>query len=291
MHVRDEIPDVQARRPEVSAALAAVVERATAKSLAWRYAGAGEMIADLEEALAIETARTGSVSGEATVVLRSLPRSASERLPMRVRHPVRSGAVAVLFVAIVAVVVAFALTRTHGGTPPPTNVPAVPRERAVSLAQDAASQYNPFGTDAENPANVGLAIDGDPNTYWQTSTYVDGALGKSGVGLYVDAAPGVAANRAVVQTSTPGFAAQVWGTDQVPPQRYSSEPRPGISPRALGWTMLGQSAHVHHKERIALSHVRRRRYYLLWITSLGPDPTGASKYVQIAEFTLYRRVL
>ena len=33
MHVRNELPDVQQRRPEVSAALAAVVERATAKPL------------------------------------------------------------------------------------------------------------------------------------------------------------------------------------------------------------------------------------------------------------------
>jgi serine/threonine-protein kinase len=249
------------------------------------------MIGDLEEALAIETARTGSARGEATVVLRSLPRRSIERLPMRVRHPARAGGVALLFAAIIGAVVAFALTRTHGGTPPPTNVPPVPRERPVSLAQDAATQYNPFGTTPENPENAGLAIDGDPTTYWQTSTYVDGVLGKSGVGLYVDAAPGVAANRAVIQTSTPGFAAQVWGTDHVPPQRYSLVPRPGISPGALGWTMLGEAAYVHGKQRIPLSQVHRRRYYLLWITNLGSDPIGTPKFAQIAEFTLYRRVL
>ena len=92
MHVRDEIPDVQSRRPEVSAALAAVVERATAKHLARRYAGARELIDDLEEALAIETARTGNAGKEATVVLRTLPPSATQRVPMRVRHPGRAGA-------------------------------------------------------------------------------------------------------------------------------------------------------------------------------------------------------
>ena len=37
-HVREGLPDVQRRRPEVSAALAAVVERATAKELRNRYA-------------------------------------------------------------------------------------------------------------------------------------------------------------------------------------------------------------------------------------------------------------
>ena len=72
-HVREELPDVQLRRPEVSAALAAVVDRATSKDLTRRYPDAQSMIADLEDVLAIETARTGHVTGEATTVLRSLP--------------------------------------------------------------------------------------------------------------------------------------------------------------------------------------------------------------------------
>jgi len=289
MHVRNEIPDVQLRRPEISAALAAVVERATAKSLAVRYANAAEMIADLEDALAVETARTGSAGGEATVVLRSLPPRASERLPLRVRHPATVAGAGALALAIIATILVFVLTRTHGGTPPPANVPPAPKEVAISLAQDAASQYNPFGTEPENPQTAGLAIDGDPSTYWQTSYYVDGVLGKSGVGLYVDAAPAAAANRAFVQTATPGFAAQVWGADHVPAQQYSSLPRPGISPSTLGWTLLGQAGYVHRYQTIALSRVRERRYYLLWITSLGPDPTAADKSVQIAEFTLSQR--
>jgi serine/threonine-protein kinase len=290
MHVRDEIPDVQQRRPEVSAALAAVVERATAKSLERRYATATAMIADLEHALAVETARTGAAPGEATVVLRSLPPAASERLPMRVRHPGRIAALIVLGVAVVAAIAAFALSRTHGGAPPPANAPPPPHEVSIQLDQNAASQYNPFGTDAEDPVRAGLAIDGDPSTFWQTSYYYGGVLGKSGVGLYVDAAPGAAATRVVVQTGTPGFSAQVWGADAVPPQQYTPAPRPGISPSTLGWTLLGSAASVHHKQAISLRHVRPRRYYLLWITSLGPDPTGSPKSVQIAEFTLYRRV-
>ncbi len=36
-HVNEELPDVQRRRPEVSAAVALVVERATAKNPAERY--------------------------------------------------------------------------------------------------------------------------------------------------------------------------------------------------------------------------------------------------------------
>src|SRR3954453_1212388 len=50
-HVRERLPDVQAHRPEVSAALAAVIERATDKDLSRRYATAEEMVTDLEDAL------------------------------------------------------------------------------------------------------------------------------------------------------------------------------------------------------------------------------------------------
>src|SRR5215210_1086587 len=53
-HVRDELPDVQLRRPEVSAALAAVLDRATDKDLSRRYGRAADLIADLEDVLTIE---------------------------------------------------------------------------------------------------------------------------------------------------------------------------------------------------------------------------------------------
>ena len=72
-HVREELPDVQALRPEVSASLAAVIDRATAKDLHERYRSDEELIADLEDVLALEAARSGSATGEATTVLRTLP--------------------------------------------------------------------------------------------------------------------------------------------------------------------------------------------------------------------------
>ena len=45
-----------------------------------------ELIDDLEDALAIETARSGQATGEATAVMRTLPASARRRLPLRLRH-------------------------------------------------------------------------------------------------------------------------------------------------------------------------------------------------------------
>src|ERR671929_251292 len=95
-HVRDPLPDVQRRRPEVSASLARVVERATAKETQNRYEDVGQMVHDLEEVLAIEAARTGQATGEATTVLKSLSGDTAEFAPGRLRRPRRALAVTLL---------------------------------------------------------------------------------------------------------------------------------------------------------------------------------------------------
>ena len=84
-HVREDLPDVQLLRPEVSARLAAVVDRMTEKDLGMRHPDAAAVEIDLEDALAAEAARTGTSTGEATAVLRTLPADARRRLPLRLR--------------------------------------------------------------------------------------------------------------------------------------------------------------------------------------------------------------
>jgi len=207
-----------------------------------------------------------------------------------VRHPLGLGAASALAVLAAAALIAVPLTQTHSGGSPPANPTPITSEQPVTLSQNAAQQYNPFGTSPENPGSAGLAIDGDVSTYWQTSYYVGGRLGKSGVGIYVDARPGVAANEAVVLTPTPGFDVQIWSASAVPAQVYTPQPRPGVSPRTLGWQLLGSANDVSGVQTIALHPARERRYYLLWITNLGPDPGGAPKSVEISEFTLMRAV-
>src|SRR5579875_2221172 len=59
-HVRETVPDVRRLRPEVSARVAAVVRRATAKDLRARYPDEAAMIADLERVL---TDVPGQVAG------------------------------------------------------------------------------------------------------------------------------------------------------------------------------------------------------------------------------------
>src|SRR3954471_10157341 len=96
-HVNEELPDVQRRRPEVSAAVALVVERATAKDPSERYQQVSEMIDDLETALEVEAARAGSTTGEATSVLDAVP-PPQRKLSTRARWS-WAGVIALLLIA------------------------------------------------------------------------------------------------------------------------------------------------------------------------------------------------
>jgi eukaryotic-like serine/threonine-protein kinase len=240
MHVREEIPDVQLVRPDVSAATAAVVERATARDADSRYPDMCALATDLEEALAIETARAGQATGEATAVLRTLPGPARRRLPWRLRHPGRWAVSLALLAAIVALALILALGNTHSGTGVPPDVHSSGSLTPVILAAKAASSYNPFGTGPEHAEDVASVVDGDINTTWSTEHYIEGSLGKPGLGVQLDAAPGVAARAVEIQTPTPGFEAAVYASSHPASAPAGASAGAGSSPTgglgALGWT-------------------------------------------------------
>jgi hypothetical protein len=282
MHVREEVPDVHLARPEVSAASAAVVERATAKDLERRYPDMASMIADMEGALAIETARSGQVTGEVTAVLRTLHSPARRLLPWRLRHPARWVVSLALLAAIVAVTLVALAGHTHSGTGVAPDVHPAAGTTPVVLAQKAASSYNPFGTGPEHAEDVASVIDGDLNTSWSTEHYVAGNLGKPGLGITLDAAPGVAARSIEIQTPTPGFSAGVFAAANPSP---SSPPGAGQSPQALGWTPLAPTLTVGARTTISINPSGvRYRYYLVWITRLAPGHQTA----QVSELTLFK---
>jgi eukaryotic-like serine/threonine-protein kinase len=282
-HVREALPDVQHLRPEVSSALAAVLDRATAKDLDHRYADDLELIADLEDVLAIETARAGGATGEATAVLRTLPERTQRRLPLRLRlrHP--GWLVLGLLVAVAAtVVVIVALsqraergTGAQRATPPKGLV-------AISLKQNGASDFDPLGIpQSENPAQADFAIDRNPNTTWNTESYGPGAqLPKAGVGIYVDADPGVAAKSMQVDTPESGFTAEVFASDRQPSRSATDPPeKEGI------FTLVASPRPITEQTvKIPLATGGHPfRYYLLWITRL--PPSGQAK---VAEIFLFR---
>jgi serine/threonine-protein kinase len=283
-HVRDQAPDVQQRRPHLSAASAAVVDRAMAKDVADRYPDAATMAADVEDALAIEASRAGQATGEVTSVLRTLPGSARRRLPWRLRHPARWLGSLALLAAIVALVLVLALGHAHRG-PGVAAAAGEPGLQAVPLSSTAAHGYNPFGTGPEDPDHIGNLVDNDPNTTWSTEQYYDGTLRKAGgvgLGFYLDAAPGVLARALSLQTQTPGFSVQIYAADNVEEQLTYGSSTPLA---ARGWHgPVGSDAGVTSGAQIPIRVSRPYRYYLVWMTTLPPH----SQLATIAGVTLYR---
>jgi eukaryotic-like serine/threonine-protein kinase len=267
------------RRPEASATLASVLDRMTDKDLRRRYPDAATLIADLEEALAIEAARSGRSTGEATAVLRTLPPETRRRLPFRLRHPLPVlGVIAVLAAAavIVTLLALEAEDRAQRGTGP-GKIEAPAGESVVSVARTSAEDYDPQGDQAEHSDEAPLVVDREPGTTWSTETYSDGieGAGKEGVGIYVDAKPGVEAVRMEIQTTEPGWTAEIYGAngDAVPPDIDT------------GWTRIGDVNMRRDRQRFRINEQGESfRYYLVWITSL-PE----SQRAEISEIALFRR--
>jgi serine/threonine-protein kinase len=275
-HVREGLPDVRAHRPEVSAALAAVVETATAKRQADRYADDTEFISDLEDVLALETARAGSATGEVTSVLRTLPIGKKQRVPLWVRHRATGFVAVAVLIAVIAGLVAWLATRAHRGNGHPSQPAPSHSLQAVNLCQSCAQGYNPLGTPTNEGPQAPLAIDGDVNTYWQSQHYYSRTLQKAGMGLYVNASPGTIADDLRIATGTPGFTATIYARDGVPPLSW-----PGA-----GWHEVSAPTKVGRQTTIHLSSPHTKYdYYLVWITNLGGNET-----VQLSEITLYRYV-
>jgi eukaryotic-like serine/threonine-protein kinase len=272
-HVREALPDVQSKRPEVSAALAAVVDNATAKRQQDRYADDAELIHDLEDVLAIETARAGTATGEVTSVLRTLPSRTRSRIPYGIRH--RSTVIAFLVTLLIAGggIAAWLVTRTHHGTGRPVTPPPAHHLAAVPLCQDCAHGFNPLGSPTDEHPDAPLAIDNQPDTFWQTQTYYSAKLGKAGVGIYVDAYPGTAARVLQIASDTPGFTATIYARSTTPPLHWPDS----------GWTQVSAATTVNSHTNVQLTGVTTKyRYYLVWITALGGHTS-----LSINQVTLY----
>src|SRR5215211_1199587 len=278
-HVREDLPDVQEMRPAVSARLAAVLDRMTDKDLAHRHPDAAAVELDLEDALAAEAARTGTSTGEATAVLRTLPADARRRLPLRLRLRVPV-LLLVLMVAVAGAVLYLLLDqaaeRAQKGTG--TGVTkAPPGERIVSVKRTSANDFDPLGDDEEHPDEAFRAVDQDSGTSWTTEHYTGNVLNKPtgdpGVGLYVDAEPSVNARSLEIQTPEPGWKMEIYGAHSDPPDEWPSDV----------WTELGGGEVTERRESFKLdTRDRNFRYYLVWITALPPD----KDQVAITQVTL-----
>jgi eukaryotic-like serine/threonine-protein kinase len=252
-HVNETVPNVQRRRPDASAVLAAAVERATAKDPKDRYRDMSEFLLDLEHALEVEVARAGGSSGEATSVLDSVP---EKRRRIFTRRRISWAGVLLLVAAAAAAIAIAALSGSEGPSKkaPPESSGGTP------IAIQSATDFDPNGDNEEHQEETGLAIDGSPTTGWSTEEYPAGLEGaaKDGVGLYVDAGQSVTPSQMALKTGGGAWTFEVFGSDlKNPPTEID------------GWgDPLTSELTAESKMTVDLDTSEPNRYFLIWITSV-----------------------
>jgi tRNA A-37 threonylcarbamoyl transferase component Bud32 len=267
-HVNEPIPDVQSKRPEVSSALAAVVERATAKDPKQRYPDMASCLAELEGALEVEVARSGGSHGQATTVLGTVP---SKRKLLTTRRISAAG----VFLVLAATVAALLITALTGGNESPEGPSPAPTGAPVDIVSTQSFDPSP-GDGVEHDEELDFAIDGNPGTGWSTESYdaptTEDSVGKPGVGLVVEAAEPVAARTLRVRSEVSGWSMQVYASEGGPPTTLQAWGKP-----------IGEADMETTDQTVELSP-RTAQYYLIWITKLASAADGYS--VQINEVGL-----
>jgi tRNA A-37 threonylcarbamoyl transferase component Bud32 len=274
-HVNEELPDVQRRRPEVSAAVALVVERATAKDPAERYQTIGEMIDDLETALEVEAARAGSTTGEATSVLGAVP-PPRRKLSGGARWSWAAIAILLLVGGGALLAVQLISNGGFGGG-------GADKGKGGNVAISGATDYDPEGDGEEVGSKVELAADGDPTgTAWETEHYDSETFEGTktgpdpGVGIYVTTTSPATPKKMIVRTPTPGWDAQVFAAPAGPPSDITGWDEP-----------VGEVSEAEGTQEIDLDVRQPSTYFLLWFTKASPARDQEGRYqIEISDIKL-----
>jgi serine/threonine-protein kinase len=274
-HVNEPIPDVQRTRRDASSALAAVIDRSTAKEPKKRYADMGAMLDDLEGALEVEVSRAGTTHGEATTVLESVPES-RRHLPT----PSRRTSIVGILLVLAATGIALGIAALTGENERPRSGGGGGGAAGSEIELTQAEAFDPPpGDGQEHSEDVGLAIDGSPESVWTTETYNapvigDAISGKEGVGLVVETAEPVQATSIAIRSETPGWIATIYGAAEGPPDNLE------------GWgTPISDPVEMETDQTIQLNAEQPARYFLIWITELAASDDG-DYVVEIGDVSL-----
>jgi predicted Ser/Thr protein kinase len=251
-HINEPPPPIRDKRPDVPPRVEAAIQKAMAKDPADRFQTMAEFCSELEACLAEVQASAGTQ--QATT---AAPRPHARR--RRGMSPWPLFLVLAVLIALGAVVAYLAL---HGMPSSDTNGATTsggPVGGTIHLT--GVTAYDPKGGDGEHDSAAGRATDSSPSTYWDTEHYRDAPSlsGKPGVGLVLDAGRDVQLNELGLSTATPGFTAEI---------------RAGDSETGPFDTVVGASQTVGGTARFRISP-GKHRYYVIWITRLGPGSDSA----------------
>jgi eukaryotic-like serine/threonine-protein kinase len=253
-HINDPPPSVRERRPDVSPRLDAAIRRAMAKDPGDRFRSMDELAAELQACLE-ERDSWGDTSSEQTVVVSPSRRDRRRMRRSRVDRPSVWPLILLLAgLAVLAGIFAAVFAFTDSG---PELSRIVGNDRSstphVAVPLTGVASYDPDGDGREHDEDVRLATDRNPATYWTTEHY-DGGLQKEGVGLALAASTAKKLASLTIRSDTPGFVAVIKAGDS-PDGGFTAVSSPGTVGTSTKFTLDGDSA----------------RYYLVWITDLGPN--------------------
>ncbi|HUP99945.1 MAG TPA: protein kinase family protein [Aeromicrobium sp.] len=147
-----------------------------------------------------------------------------------------------------------------------------------TLPIDSVQDFDPQGDGSENPDDAPLAIDGDPDTGWQTTTYFSrpefGGL-KDGVGLVVDL--GHVRRIREVDVTFAGSPTSL--------RVYGSAGRPPPPDKVTTLVTLGSAKDVRRRAQIQVPERTTARYLVIWLTSL-PEVSGGKYQGEVREITV-----
>jgi eukaryotic-like serine/threonine-protein kinase len=258
-HLHEQPPSVAELRPDVPLRVANAVDRALAKHPDDRFPSMEAMVGELRACVA----ELSAPDAERTMIVSSPVVRESRRRPAAARGRRRSAwplALLVLGLAAVAGVAAWALL--SDASPVKEAVRGDEPAAAAPVRLRAVASYDPDGDGREHPEAVPRATDGDPATYWTTERYQSFSQTKPGVGLVFDAGEGRELEQVVVQSSTPGFAAEL---------------RAGASAEGPFDSVVSPSRTVGERTAFPVEGAAAR-YYVLWLTEL---PDGVARVTEI----------
>jgi putative peptidoglycan lipid II flippase len=120
------------------------------------------------------------------------------------------------------------------------------------------SVYDPSGLGApDHQRDLGKMLDGNPNTWWSTDSYVDQfPLYKKGLGVMLSFDAPVSAASVTVLSPTPGTVVEI-----------RTAPSPGADLDQT--TLVGTATLTAGRTEIPLRAAPATRYLLVWITKLS----------------------
>jgi serine/threonine-protein kinase len=257
-HVNEPVPRLRDVRPDVSPRLAAAVERALAKDPAHRFPSMAALANELRACLAEGEVSAAPEDAALTLITPPAPARARERRRRsRGRRTLGSALLALVAggATLAAVLLLSGSSHHRGGSGGGGGTPG----GAVQL--HGLTDYDPQGDGSESSYTAPRATDGSLSTYWATETYNTQDWGrlKNGLGLVLDAGRSVKLSQLTVTTPSfgSGFTARI-----------------EVGSSASGPFVIDSTTTTVGAKTTFTLQGRSGRYWVVWLTLLGPDRTA-----------------